>query len=202
MCSSDLIAHFDRASARAAGMELWQLAENKPTALVFGGSQGARHLNEVVAAAAPELIKAGYQILHSVGRNNSDHLVTGLPGYVTVPYIERMDFAYGVAAVAVTRAGAMTVAELTAVGLPAVYVPLPIGNGEQKLNAEPVVSAGGGVIVDDANFTAEVLIETLSRWKAEGFDKRSQAAAGCGRINDIETFVSIILAAAQSKGQS
>ena len=85
------IAHFDRVTARAAGLELWQLADDKPTVLVFGGSQGARHLNEVVAAAVPELIAEGYQILHSVGRNNSDQLVAGVLGYVTVPYIERME---------------------------------------------------------------------------------------------------------------
>jgi UDP-N-acetylglucosamine--N-acetylmuramyl-(pentapeptide) pyrophosphoryl-undecaprenol N-acetylglucosamine transferase len=48
----------------------------------------------------------------------------------------------------------MTCAELSAVGLPAAYVPLPIGNGEQRLNAEPVVAAGGGLLVDDADLTA------------------------------------------------
>lgn len=196
------IRNFDRAAARAAGLELWQLADGRPTLLVFGGSQGARRLNDVVSAAAPQLIGAGYQILHSVGRNNSDQLVSGIQGYVTVPYIERMDFAYGVATVAVARAGAMTVAELTAVGLPAVYVPLPIGNGEQRLNAQPVAAAGGGMIVDDADFTEGVLVDTLTRWKAEGFDERAAAAASCGRKNDVDAFVKIILDAAQRKVSS
>jgi UDP-N-acetylglucosamine--N-acetylmuramyl-(pentapeptide) pyrophosphoryl-undecaprenol N-acetylglucosamine transferase len=61
-----------------------------------------------------------------------------------------MPAAYAAADLALCRAGAMTCAELAAVGLPAVYVPLPIGNGEQRLNAEPVVAAGGGLLVDDA----------------------------------------------------
>ena len=64
-----------------------------------------------------------------------------------------MDLAYAAADLAICRSGAMTVAEVSAVGLPAVYVPLPIGNGEQRLNALPVVDAGGGLIVDDAELT-------------------------------------------------
>ena len=67
--------------------------------------------------------------------------------YVTLPYVDRMDLAYAAADFALCRGGAMTCAELTAVGLPAVYVPLPHGNGEQRLNAMPIEQAGGGLIV-------------------------------------------------------
>ena len=67
-----------------------------------------------------------------------------------VPYVDRMDLAYAAADLVVCRAGANTVTEVAAVGLPAVFVPLPIGNGEQALNARPVVDAGGGLLVDDA----------------------------------------------------
>ncbi len=73
-----------------------------------------------------------------------------MPPYRPVPYVDRMDLAYAAADMMLCRAGAMTVAELSAVGLPAAYVPLPIGNGEQRLNAQPVVKAGGGLLVDDA----------------------------------------------------
>ncbi len=62
--------------------------------------------------------------------------------YIPVPYVDRMDLAYAAADMMLCRAGAMTVAELSAVGLPAAYVPLPIGNGEQRLNAQPLVKAG------------------------------------------------------------
>jgi UDP-N-acetylglucosamine--N-acetylmuramyl-(pentapeptide) pyrophosphoryl-undecaprenol N-acetylglucosamine transferase len=64
-----------------------------------------------------------------------------------------MDLAYAAADLALCRSGAVTVAELSAVGLPAVFVPLPIGNGEQRLNALPVVEAGGGLLVDDADLS-------------------------------------------------
>ena len=70
-------------------------------------------------------------------------------------YADRMDLAYAAADLVVARAGANTVCELTAVGLPAVYVPLPIGNGEQRFNAADVVAAGGGLLVDDTAFTPE-----------------------------------------------
>ncbi len=75
--------------------------------------------------------------------------------YVVVPYADRMELAYAAADLVVARSGANTVCELTAVGLPAVYVPLPIGNGEQRLNAAEVVAAGGGILVEDAALTPE-----------------------------------------------
>ena len=75
--------------------------------------------------------------------------------YVVVDYLERMDLAYAAADLALCRAGAVTVAELSAVGLPAVFVPLPIGNGEQRRNALPVVEAGGGLLVEDADLSPD-----------------------------------------------
>ena len=116
-----------------------------------------------MSAAAETVRAAGVQVLHAVGDKRaglgpiSD---VGVP-YVTLDYIDRMDLAYAAADLAVSRAGAMTCAELAAVGLPAVYVPLPIGNGEQALNAAPVISAGGGLLIDDAAFTPNVVQGTV-----------------------------------------
>ena len=88
-----------------------------------------------------------------------------------------MDLAYAVADLVVARAGANTVCELTAVGLPAVYVPLPIGNGEQRLNARDVVAAGGGMLVDDSSLTAEWIDETLVPLATDGPRIRAMADA-------------------------
>jgi UDP-N-acetylglucosamine--N-acetylmuramyl-(pentapeptide) pyrophosphoryl-undecaprenol N-acetylglucosamine transferase len=91
--------------------------------------------------------------------------VVEVPGsdvpYVVVEYLDRMDLAYAAADFALCRAGAMTCAELTAVGLPAVYVPLPHGNGEQRLNAMPIERAGGGIIVDDAALSPDWIARAL-----------------------------------------
>ena len=85
----------------------------------------------------------------------------GQPPYVVLPYVDRMDLAYAAADLVVCRAGANTVTEVAAVGLPAVFVPLPIGNGEQELNARPVVDAGGGLLVADAALTPEWVTATV-----------------------------------------
>ena len=145
------VAHLDRAARRAEARERLGLDPDLPTLLVSGGSQGSRRLNEATAGAAAALGAAGVQVLHATGPAHevSVDRAAGDPPYVVVPYLERMDLAYAAADLMLCRAGAMTCAELAAVGLPAVYVPLPIGNGEQRLNARPVVDAGGGLVVDD-----------------------------------------------------
>ncbi|WP_432747269.1 undecaprenyldiphospho-muramoylpentapeptide beta-N-acetylglucosaminyltransferase [Streptomyces sp. JH002] len=152
------IATLDRMAVRAEARAAFGLDPNLPTLLVSGGSQGARRLNEVVQASVTVLQRSGVQILHAVGPKNDlpqVETMPGMPPYVPVPYVDRMDLAYAAADMMLCRAGAMTVAELSAVGLPAAYVPLPIGNGEQRLNAQPLVKAGGGLIVDDAELTPE-----------------------------------------------
>ena len=154
------VTSLDREALRPAARERFGLPADGPVLLVFGGSQGARSLNSAVAAALPGLVEAGIGVLHAHGASGT--AADPAPGYVPLPYIEDMHLAYAAADAVLCRAGAMTVAEVSAVGLPAVYVPLPHGNGEQALNAEPVVAAGGGVLVPDAELTGErVLAELL-----------------------------------------
>ena len=151
------IATLDRAALQTKARAEFGLEAAAPTLLVTGGSQGARRINAAASGAADALSRAGVQVLHATGPAQGVQ-VTPVPGgapYVVVPYLDRMDLAYAAADLVLCRAGAMTVAELTAVGLPAAYVPLPIGNGEQRLNAEPVVRAGGGLLVADADCTPE-----------------------------------------------
>jgi UDP-N-acetylglucosamine--N-acetylmuramyl-(pentapeptide) pyrophosphoryl-undecaprenol N-acetylglucosamine transferase len=111
----------------------------------------------------PDLTAAGVQILHAYGAKNRDQVVDveTTAGYHPVDYIDGMDDAYAAADVALCRAGAMTCAELAAVGLPAIYVPLPVGNGEQRFNAAPVVDAGGGVLVDDGDLSGPLLVKAV-----------------------------------------
>jgi UDP-N-acetylglucosamine--N-acetylmuramyl-(pentapeptide) pyrophosphoryl-undecaprenol N-acetylglucosamine transferase len=159
------ISSLDRAARRAEARAAFGLDADRPTLLVFGGSQGAASLNRAVTGAAGALGDAGVQVLHARGPKNTDVAVperpVGSAPYVVVDYLERMDLAYAAADLALCRAGAVTVAELSAVGLPAAFVPLPIGNGEQRRNALPVVAAGGGLLVDDAALTPGWVTNTL-----------------------------------------
>lgn len=152
------IADVDRAATRAEAAAYFGLDPHLPTVLVTGGSQGARRLNVAIAGAADALASAGVQVLHAYGGQNEPP--SGVdsgdgPRYVAVPYLDRMDLAYAVADLALVRAGANTVTELAVVGLPAVFVPYQVGNGEQRFNALPLVEAGGALLVPDDQLTAE-----------------------------------------------
>jgi UDP-N-acetylglucosamine--N-acetylmuramyl-(pentapeptide) pyrophosphoryl-undecaprenol N-acetylglucosamine transferase len=153
------LAALDRAALRDGARAEFGLDRDRPTLLVFGGSQGAQTLNRAAVAAADALTAAGIQVLHARGPKNTGVTVPprapGSAPYVLVDYLDRMDLAYAAADLALCRSGAVTVAELSAVGLPAAFVPLPIGNGEQRRNALPVVEAGGGLLVEDAELDAD-----------------------------------------------
>lgn len=148
------IESLDRAGTRAEAIRFFGLDPMKPVLLVTGGSQGAQAINETVWASAASILGAGWQLLHITGAR-WDLTESELPGYRLVQYCDRMDLALASADLAVARAGAATVSEFSALGVPAVYVPLPIGNGEQRLNARDAVDAGGAVIVENAAFTPE-----------------------------------------------
>lgn len=164
------ITGLDRAALRAEARSLYGLRPEGPVLLVTGGSQGARAINHAVAAAAARLGAAGVQVLHIVGPKNLDDVpaavsdaAAGVP-YVVLPYVDEMRFAYAASDFVLCRSGAMTCAELSAVGLPAAYVPLPLRGGEQRHNAEPIVAAGGGLLVDNDALSADwILAEVLPR---------------------------------------
>jgi UDP-N-acetylglucosamine--N-acetylmuramyl-(pentapeptide) pyrophosphoryl-undecaprenol N-acetylglucosamine transferase len=193
------ITTLDRAALRARARAHFGLDPDAPTLLVFGGSQGAQSINSAVAGAAKEFADAGVGVLHAHGPKNS--LVVqefpGRPAYVPVPYLERMDLAYAAADVVLCRSGAMTAAEVSAVGLPAVFVPLPHGNGEQAVNAKPAVDAGAALLVDDADLTsakvAEIVVPLVS--DADRVAKMGAAAVGLGHREADEVLAKIVLEA-------
>ena len=160
------ITSLDRAALRAEARAHFGFADDARVLLVFGGSQGARSLNRAVSAAAADLAAAGVAVLHAHGPKNTLELRdpgAGRPAVRRGALSDRMDLAYAAADLAICRSGAMTVAEVSAVGLPAIYVPLPIGNGEQRLNALPVVNAGGGMVVADADLTPDWSLVEVGR---------------------------------------
>jgi UDP-N-acetylglucosamine--N-acetylmuramyl-(pentapeptide) pyrophosphoryl-undecaprenol N-acetylglucosamine transferase len=179
------IAELDRFALGDKARAHFGLRPDLPVLLVTGGSQGAVSLNRALAGAVGAITSAGVQVLHVTGPKHLNEIQPppGPVPYVAVPYVDRMDLAYAAADFALCRAGAMTCAELTAVGLPAAYVPLPHGNGEQRLNALPIVQRGGGLLVDDAELTAD-WIKTSLLPVLTNIDQvagMSEAAAAMGR---------------------
>ncbi len=154
------IEKMDFDKARREGIERFGLDPARKTLLVTGGSQGALRLNTGIIDAAQDIIDAGWQIIHLVGENANITAPKQIQ-YHMIRYCDRMDLALAVADFAVSRAGAATVSELTAVGVPAMYIPYPVGNGEQRLNAADAVGARGAILVDDADFTPEYVREQL-----------------------------------------
>lgn len=174
------IEELDRAASRSAALAEFGLADDRPTLLVTGGSLGARRLNGTISARAHELVDAGWQVLHIQG-GRGELSDPGVEHYRLLEYCDRMDFAFALTDFAVARAGAATVCEFAALGIPAVYVPFPIGNGEQRYNAAGVVGAGGGLLVDDAAFVpawvdAELLPLLADRDRVAGMSARAAAA--------------------------
>jgi UDP-N-acetylglucosamine--N-acetylmuramyl-(pentapeptide) pyrophosphoryl-undecaprenol N-acetylglucosamine transferase len=156
-----MISGLDRAALRAQAREFFGLDADRPTLLVTGGSQGARKLNQAVSGAAAALAAAGVQVLHVVGPQGEASPASGDVPYVVVNFVDRMDLAYAAADLVVCRGGASSVTEAAAVGLPGIFVPLPIGNGEQEHNARPIVDAGGGLLVADADVTSDWVARTV-----------------------------------------
>jgi UDP-N-acetylglucosamine--N-acetylmuramyl-(pentapeptide) pyrophosphoryl-undecaprenol N-acetylglucosamine transferase len=193
------IAGLDRLAMADKARAHFGLRPDLPVLLVTGGSQGARRINLAVLDAADWIRGAGIQVLHLLGPRSGleVRMPEAGPPYITLPYVDRMDLAYAAADFALCRSGALTCAELTAVGLPAVYVPLPHGNGEQRLNALPIERAGGGLIVADAALTPEWIRDVLVPILLDPdlVAAMSQSAADMGARESDEWLAAEVLAA-------
>lgn len=154
-------AHEARAAARAVAG--W--APDAPVLVVTGGSLGAASLNAAVNAAVPRLVAHGVHVWHltGAGKDGDAQRVFGdlsaaeRARYRIEEYSHDMATVLAAAGAVVCRAGAATVSEITALGIPALYVPLPHGNGEQALNAQPAQAAGAATVVADAALNAAVI---------------------------------------------
>ena len=195
------IEALDRAARRAEAAAMFGLDPARPVLLATGGSLGARRINRTMVGSAAALVATGWQVLHVTGAK-SDVSDPGLPDYRMVEYADRMDLALAIADAAVSRAGAATVSELSALGIPAVYVPYPVGNGEQRFNAADVVAAGGGILVDDAAFLPEWVDRELVPLLADRdrLAAMAQAAASVGALDGTDRTVALIDAALRPDG--
>lgn len=152
-----------RVQAQARQAQRWEA--DAPVLLVTGGSLGAASVNAAVAEAVPALVAHGVHVWHLTGHGKSEPATrarANLPTqaremYVVQEYSHDMAQAFAAADAVVCRAGAATVCEVSALGLPALYVPLPHGNGEQALNARASLAAGAATVVRDEDLTSAAL---------------------------------------------
>jgi UDP-N-acetylglucosamine--N-acetylmuramyl-(pentapeptide) pyrophosphoryl-undecaprenol N-acetylglucosamine transferase len=187
------IVELTKTDYRFEALRYFGLDSKLTTLLVTGGSLGARTINETIESSRTLLEAAGIQVLHIVGdRAGLEEISVG--GYRRITYCSRMELAIAASDFAVARSGAATVSEFCAVGLPAVFVPYPVGNGEQKLNAQQVVSVGGAELVLDKDFTPEyvarTLIPLLSNKKA--LQAMSVKAASVGTTTGSENLLRLV----------
>lgn len=187
------IVDLDRAARRSEAAEHFGLDAARPTLLVFGGSLGAQRLNEAFAGSWRDVLAAGWQLVHVTGER-SELADPKVQGYALRRYVDRMDLAFALADVIVSRAGAATVSEISALGIPAVYVPYAVGNGEQALNAGSAVVAGAAVLIPDAAFTADrVRRDVIPLLSDEArLSAMREAAASVGTRSGTENVIAMI----------
>ena len=199
--ASRLSVEQTRLELRARARESWGWDADAPTLLITGGSTGAASLNAATAGAIAHLVQHGIHVIHLTGRGKSggaerargDLSAKHRDMYVIREYVHNMETAFAAADAVVCRAGAGTVCEISALGLPAVYVPLPHGNGEQALNARGAVEAGAATLIDDADLSPtslELAAEPLVLDRKTSEAARAAAATvgvidGAARLADV-----------------
>lgn len=199
---------FDRQALRPRGLEAFGLSGERPTLLVFGGSQGARRINETVSAAYDRWRGSSLQVLHLAGPGKAEATARAVQAqlregdtllYKVLGYTDEMELAYACSDLALCRAGASTIAELASAGLPAILVPLPVSlDDDQRRNAEAVVRAGGGTMVLDAHLTPELVARTVEEMlrDRDALESMARAIHRMARPDAAERFARLVLEAA------
>lgn len=193
---------------RADAAKSLGLDPDKTTVLITGGSLGALRVNQVMSKSA-YCLPEGVQVLHLCGKGKAEDVSLAVQAagvadrWQVREYLLTMEDALSVADLVVARSGAGTVAELTALGLPAIYVPLPIGNGEQRLNAQEHVDAGGAKIIADAEFTEEYVRQEIwslldSPKGLEELKNMATRSTGIGHIDAGEVLAELVFAAMEA----
>jgi UDP-N-acetylglucosamine--N-acetylmuramyl-(pentapeptide) pyrophosphoryl-undecaprenol N-acetylglucosamine transferase len=175
-------------------------ADNEFIVLVYGGSQGARAINDLLCAAAPKLRAIpGLHIVHQTGRGETERVSrayaeAGVAAEI-YEFIEQMEVHYQRSHLVVSRAGAMTIAELAVVGRPAILIPFPFATDDhQRHNAHVLEKAGGALVRDQKTFSAADLAALLTELAADRARCRAMAAAAksVGRPDAAQRMVELI----------
>jgi UDP-N-acetylglucosamine:LPS N-acetylglucosamine transferase len=197
------ILAIDPARDREPARRALGLPDDRTVVAVFSGSLGSQRINDAVRGALSRWAERDdLAIRHVVGKRDWERIGEDPPSlpddglvYQVVPYEDRMDLLLAASDLAVSRAGAGTVTELAAVGLPAVLVPLPIATRDhQTANGAYLAEAGAAVLVPDHELTTERLITELEAILAEPArrDRMARAAAALARPDAAEEIAALI----------
>ena len=196
----------ERKSLRAEAATTLGLEPARRTVVVFGGSQGARRLNEATVDATRILSeREDLQILLLTGPRNHEAVAgrmreTGALRVRTAPFLDRMELAYAAADLMVCRAGATTVAELTACAVPAVVVPYPYATGKhQEANARALQRAGAAMVVADGAATGHGLADQVRHLldRPERLASMAEAARVLGRPEAADAMAELVASIAK-----
>ena len=165
------LSPIEREELKLAVLREMSLDPLAPTILVFGGSLGSVKFNEVISSTYQDISRMGMQIIHAVGGKNE--LPPSDAHYLPMNYIFDMARAYAASDLVISRSGAVTVTETGVLGLYSLFVPLPVGNGEQIENAKKVVAQLGGRVINNEDFTGdwlkahiEEIMQSAINWRA------------------------------------
>ncbi|MDR1034113.1 MAG: undecaprenyldiphospho-muramoylpentapeptide beta-N-acetylglucosaminyltransferase [Bifidobacteriaceae bacterium] len=190
-----------RLELKRDALKHFNLNPNKPTLLITGGSQGAVIINKIVAVAAKKLTEEA-QVIHLTGVGKSDSVLAelakngvDLAKYKVFEYLDSVQKAFIAADLAVSRSGAGAVSEMSALLLPAAYIPFIVGNGEQKLNLAESESVGGSFSLDQHNLSPKWFLETVLPLmkNADELAKMRDGLRKIQRVNAADEFAKLIL---------
>lgn len=201
------LAGIDRPALRTEAAETLGLDPQRRTLLVFGGSLGARRLNDAVLDSAGRWgDPSRLQVLHAAGARDHERVAAawedrevGALHVRCVEFIERMDLAYAIADLALCRSGASTIAELAVAGVPAVLVPYPhAAADEQTANAAALADADAAVLVRDEELDGSSLVSVAEPVLTDAARQQTmaEAARGIGRPDAAARLADVVLAAA------
>ncbi|GAA2899802.1 undecaprenyldiphospho-muramoylpentapeptide beta-N-acetylglucosaminyltransferase [Enterococcus pseudoavium] len=155
-------------SGKSDVLEQYGLVSEVPTVLIFGGSQGALKINQAVIQALPKFSQKEYQVLYASGDRYYNEIsekfdVKKISHNLSLqPYINNMTDVMANVDLLIGRAGATSIAEFTALGLPAILIPSPyVTNDHQTKNAQSLVAAGAVEMIADADLTGDALVESV-----------------------------------------
>ncbi len=190
------------AAKKEDGLREFNFTDNKPIVLISGGSRGARSINNaminVLKSAAQ---KNSAQFLHVTGKGEFNSVVEKLsdldaPNIRIVPYLYNMPTAMAMADLAIFRAGATGLAELTARGIPSILIPYPYAaENHQEFNARSLVEAGAARMILNKDLTAEILSATIDELLAspEKLKSMAKASLSLGKPNAADEIADLIL---------